>query len=396
MAHSYSSPSLANSERPASKSRSHTLGVAVLGIGFGASVHIPALKYLEGVDIVAVVSRRADKAKAVADRHGIPTASTDWRDVINDPKVDAVVVATPPYLHHQMVIAALEAGKHVLCEKPMARNLAEARDMVKLADSANVVAVINHEFRYLPIRQRVKELIDEGYIGQPHSVAMNVFRSSHADPNDRPFGWLMEQDKAGGMLGASGSHYIDSLRWWLGEIHEVAGSTSTMVKRRRLPDSSGMASVDADDNFAFLLKFASGVIGSVHFSATAPINAGEEITISGSEGMLIVQGDGELLGARRRDAGLRELPIPERLNPKLPEFSHYLTRPTILLMQEWVHAIRTGEWGVNAPSFSDGAKAQEIIDGVVRSGAQGRWIDTSGTRWLVGVGRSALPNTPLQ
>jgi predicted dehydrogenase len=369
--------------------------VAVLGTGFGAAVHIPALKYLDGVDIVAIVSRRADRADAVAARHDIPMASTDWRDVINDPKVHAVVVATPPYLHHQMVIAALEAGKHVLCEKPMARNLAEARDMVKLAESARVVAMINHEFRYLPIRMRVKELIEEGYIGDPQSVAMNVFRSTLADPNERPFGWLMEQDKAGGMLGASGSHYVDSLRWWLGEIHEVAGSTATMVKRRRLPDSSGMAGVDADDNFAFLLKFAQGAIGSVHFSATAPINAGEEITISGSEGMLIIQGDGELFGARRRDLGLRELPIPERLNPRLPEFTHYLTRPTILLMQDWVHAIRTGEWAVSAPSFADGAKAQEIIDGVVRSSAQGRWIDTSGTRWLVGVGRSALPNSPL-
>ncbi len=395
MANPFSAQTLANRGHPAAKPRSGALGVAVLGTGFGATVHIPALKYVEGVEIVAVVSRRADRAKAAADRHGIPTASTDWRDVINDPKVDAVVVATPPYLHHQMVIAALEAGKHVLCEKPMARNLAEARDMVKLAESANVVAVINHEFRYLPIRQRVKELIDEGYVGQPHSVAMNVFRSTLADPNDRPFGWLMEQDKAGGMLGASGSHDIDSLRWWLGEIHEVAGVASTMVKRRRLPDSSGMASVDADDNFAFLLKFASGVIGSVHFSATAPINAGEEVTISGSEGMIIVQGDGELLGARRRDVGLRELPIPERLNPKLPEFTHYLTRPTILLVQDWVRAIQTGEWAVNAPSFADGAKVQEIIDGVFRSTAQGRWIDTSGTRWLVGVGRSALPNTPI-
>jgi predicted dehydrogenase len=197
------------------------------------------------------------------------------------------------------------------------------------------------------------------------------------------------------MLGASGPHAIDSLRWWLGEIKEVAGLTATMVKRRRLPDSSGMASVDADDNFAFLLRFASGPIGSVHFCATAPVSAGDEITISGSEGMLILQGDSELYGARKRDVGLRELPIPDRLNPKLPEFTHYLTRPTISLMQDWMTAIRTGEWGESAPAFSDGAKAQEIIDGVIRSGSQGRWIDTSGTRWLVGVGRSALPNTAI-
>jgi predicted dehydrogenase len=197
------------------------------------------------------------------------------------------------------------------------------------------------------------------------------------------------------MLGASGSHYIDSLRWWIGEIHEVAGTAATMVKRRRLPDSSGMATVDADDNFAFLLRFASGAIASVHFSATAAINAGEEITISGSEGILIIQGENELLGARRRDVGLRELPIPERLNARLPEFSHYFTRPTILLMQDWLQAIRTGEWSPNAPSFADGAKVQEILDAVIRSQTQGRWIDTSGTRWAVGVGRSALPNSPL-
>jgi predicted dehydrogenase len=395
MAISHSSRTAPQTGNRPSAGHSGTLRVAVFGTGFGAAVHIPALKQLDDVEILSVVSRRVDRARAVAEQHGIPNASTDWRDVVNDPHVDAVVIATPPYLHHQMVIAALEAGKHVLCEKPMARSLAEARDMVKLADTANVVAMVNHEFRYLPIRQRVKELIDEGYIGEPHSVATNVFRSTLADPNERPFGWLMEQDKAGGMLGASGSHAIDSLRWWLGEIHEVAGSTATMVKRRRLPDSSGMASVDADDNFAFLLRFAHGALGSVHFCATAPINAGEEITIAGAEGILIVQGDNELFGARRRDVGLRELPIPDRLNPKLPEFTHYLTRPTILLMRDWVSAIRTGEWTPCAPSFADGAKTQEIMDGVLRSRAQGRWIDTSGTRWLVGVGRSALPSTPI-
>ena len=381
MAMSFRSRSLSSAPRPLSLGPTDAIGVAVIGTGFGATVHIPALKHIPDVEIVSVVSRRAERAQAVAAQHDIPEASSDWRDVINDPKVHAVVIATPPYLHHQMAIAALEAGKHVLCEKPMARNLAETRDMVKLANTASVVAMINHEFRYLPIRTRVKELIDEGYVGEPQSIAMTVFRSTLTDPSERPFGWLMEQDKAGGMLGASGSHAIDSLRWWIGEIHAVAGSTATMVKRRRLPDSSGMATVDADDNFAFLLRFANGAIGTVHFCATAPINAGDEITISGSEGMIIVQGDGDLFGARKRDVGLRELPIPDRLTPRLPEFPHYLTRPTILLLQDWVKAIRTGRGAVFTPSFADGAKVQEVIDGVIRSGVQGRWIDTSGTRW---------------
>lgn len=377
-----SSPRLGRAYRPdPTIAHEGPIRVAVIGLGFGSAVHIPALKYLDETDVVAVCARREERAKAVAARHNIGIASDDWRDVVNHPEVDAVVIATPPYLHHQMVIAALEAGKHVLCEKPLARNLAETRDMVKLAQVANVVAMVNHEFRYLPVRTRVKELIDEGYIGEPHSASTIVFRSSLADPNERPYGWLMEHDKAGGMLGASGSHYIDSLRWWLGDVHAVCGTTSTMVTHRRLPESSSMARVDADDNFAFILRFASGAIATVHFSATSPTDAGEETTISGSEGMLIVQGDGQLFGARKRDVTLREIPIPDRLKMKLPEFGHYLTRPTIMLMQDWVKAIRAGGGASFSPSFADGEKVQEIIDGVARSSAQGRWIDTSGTRW---------------
>jgi predicted dehydrogenase len=367
---------------------SKPLRIGVIGTGFGASVHIPALKFVDDTEVVAVASRREDRAKAVAARHGIPVATTDWREIIADPDIDGVVVATPPYLHHPMVIAALENEKHVLCEKPMARSLAESRDMVKLAENANVVAMVNHEFRYVPVRARVKELIDEGYIGEPHGISISIFRETLADPNDRPFSWLMEQDKAGGMLGASGSHLIDTLRWWMGDIQAVCGTVTTAVKQRRLPDSTGTARVDADDNFAFLLKFASGAIGSVHYSATAPIDAGEEITISGADGMLITHGDDHLYGAKRRDIGMRELQIPDRLIPKLPDFGHALTRPTVMLIRDWVKAIRATDPSPHAPSFADGAKVQEILDGVIRSGVQGRWIDTSGTRWPIAVGSS--------
>src|SRR5699024_352058 len=133
--------------------------------------------------------------------------------------------------------------------------------------------------------------IDEGYIGEPQALSMIGFNSRLADAEATRFGWLMEEDKAGGMLRAVGSHHVDTIRWWLGDVDATAGTTSTMVKRRRLPDSTTMASVDADDNFAFLLRFQNGATGSVHFSATAPTDAGESITITGSDGMLIVEGD---------------------------------------------------------------------------------------------------------
>lgn len=355
--------------------------LALIGTGFGSQVHLPAIAHVDHTELVAICSRRQDRVDVIAARHGIPSASTDWRDVVNDPGVDAVIIATPPYLHHQMVIAALEAGKHVLCEKPLARNLAETRDMARLAAQAGVVAMVDQQYRYLPIRRRVKELLDEGYIGTPHAMNMIVFNSQLADPEEVRFNWTMEQDKSGGMLRSLGSHYIDTMRWWLGDIDAVAGTFGTMVNKRRLPDSTLTATVDADDNFAFMVQFRNGAIGTVHFSATAPVDAGESTTITGSEGMLILEADAELFGARKRDVHLRELAIPDRLNPKLPEFSHPLTRPTILLMRDWIQAIREGDLTRFAPSFTDGEKVQEIIDGVVRSREQGRWIDTSGTRW---------------
>lgn len=352
--------------------------VAVIGTGFGAAVHIPALRSLPEVEVVTVCSRRPERAKAAAAAHGIPNHSVDFREVVNDPGVDAVVVAVPPYLHHSVCLAALEAHKHVLCEKPMARNLAEARDMVKIAARVGVAAMVNHEFRFIPERARIRELIRAGYLGEPHAASVVIHRSSLNDPWGRPFNWLMEQDKAGGMLGATGSHHVDALLWWFGEVKAVAGATSTLVKRRRLADSSGMATVDADDNYGILLRFANGGLGTIHVTATAPFEGEEEVTLSGSDGTLRVR-DGVLWGAQSGDAALAPLEIPDRLDDPVPEIDHFLAGPTVRLMRVWVHSILTGEPA--SPSFTDGMKVQELLDGVVRSSQQGRWIETSRGRW---------------
>ncbi len=360
--------------------RTTSIRVGVIGVGFGAAVHVPALQHLPETDVVAVCARRPERAHLAAAQYGVKVALSDFRVLLRDQGIDAVVVATPPHLHHQMSLAAIEAKKHVLCEKPMARNLAEARDMVKLAESNGVVTMVNHEFRFAPARARMKELIDEGYLGDPHSASIVVYRSSLNDPNGAPWDWLMESAKGGGMLGAAGSHYVDALRWWFGEVKSVAGVTATMIKRRRLPESTQTAPVDADDNFALMLRFTNGAIATVHYSATAPHDAGDEIILSGSHGLLLLRGDGRLMGARSGET-LAELPIPERLSPEFPEFAHPSTGPTVLLMREWVRAIRTGVPA--SPSFADGVKVQEILDGVVRSTQQGRWVEIARSRFQV-------------
>jgi predicted dehydrogenase len=352
--------------------------IGIIGTGFGASIHLSALRENPVFTIAAICSRRSERARAAAIDHGIPVYHADFRELVRDPQIEAIIVASPPHLHHSMAIAALEESKHVLCEKPMARTLAEARDMQRIADRVGTVAMVNNQLRFLPVRARIFELIEEGYIGEPHAASVVVHRSSLNDPMERPWGWLMEQEKAGGMLGATGSHYLDALRWWFGDVKAVAGATSTMVRQRRLPDSSAMAKVDADNNFAVILRFANGALGTIHVTATAGHEGDEEITLSGAAGTLQVR-LGRLWGAHGGEFSLNELPIPERLSGGLVPGGHFLVQPTTLLLRAWGRAIREGTPA--SPSFGDGVKTQELIDGVVRSSQQGRWIDTSGVRW---------------
>jgi len=355
--------------------------VGVIGAGLAGSLHLAAiLAQPAAFQAVAVCTRRAERAAAVALEARIPAHTSDYRAICRDPDIEAVIVATPPHLHHAMAIAALEEGKHVLCEKPMARNLAEARDMQRIADRIGTVAMVNFEHRFLPLRHQIKTLIDDGFLGEPRAATVVVHHASLNDPLDRPWGWLMEQDKGGGMLGASGAHYVDNLRWWFGEVKGVAGALATLVRQRRLPDSSGMARVDADDNFALILRFADGALGTVHVSATAAVDDEEELLLSGSRGVLRVR-NGLLFGGQTGEIELRELPVADTA-AELPAFDHPLVAPTVLLHRAWAEAIRIGH--IATPSFADGVKVQEILDAVARSSQQGRWIDTSGQRWPLG------------
>ena len=362
------------------------LRVGVIGVGMGAAVHVPVLVHMPETELIAVCARRTGRAIAVAAQYEVPLVTTDFRQVVNESSIDAVIIATPPHLHHQMVIAALEAGKHVLCETPMARSLAESRDMARMAVNAKVVAMVNYQTRFEPVRARIKSLLDSGYIGIPQAVNLTIFRSTLADPYSRPFSWHSQLERGGGMLGSIGSHEIDSLRWWLGEVDSVAGIASTMVDRRIMADGSGMARVDADDNFAFVIRFVSGALGTVHVTTTSGVESGEEILLSGSEGMLIAQSGGTLLGARRGESQLVEIELTPDLDTTLPKSTHPMMRPTYRLLREWVAAIRDAS-ASPSPSFQDGAKAQELLDGVRRAGQPGRWIDTSGRKFQTAVPR---------
>ncbi|HRA48969.1 MAG TPA: Gfo/Idh/MocA family oxidoreductase, partial [Thermomicrobiales bacterium] len=207
---------------------------------------------------------------------------------------------------------------------------------------------------------------------EPYSASMSFYRSSLNDPKGVPFGWLMEEDKAGGMLGAIGSHHIDSLRWWMGEIRTASGAVSTMVRKRKAGDSQQMLTVTADDNFAVVLQFANGAIGTIHYSATATHEPPDAIVISGSEGTIVLPADGRLQAGRKGEL-VADLLIPERYIRGAATGPHPLIHPTVYLLRQWAVAIRTGT--PQSPTFADGFKVQEAIDAIGRSMQTGRSVE---------------------
>lgn len=357
-----------------------TIRIGVIGAGFGAAVHVPALRRVPGVEVSALCGSRPERVREAAGVLAIPRAFADYREMFESGEIDAVTIAAPPHLHHAMALAACDAGVHLLCEKPMARNVAEARDMLRMAREAGVCHAVGHQLRHDPARARMKALIDEGFLGQLHSVTVLVYRSALADPARKTQEWLGDASRSGGILGAIGSHYVDALRWWFGEIHAACGAVATAVQQRAVTGSGGHRRVDADDNTAFVLRFANGGLGTVHLCYTSAVEIGEEIVATGSEGVLAIHDNGVLFGAQRGEPIQSMLPAKHDQDTAAGGTARQI-RAFSILAGEWVLAMRTGTDA--SPSFEDGAKVQEVIDAVTRSQQLSRWIDLSGNKWPV-------------
>lgn len=354
----------------------------MIGAGFGASVHVPALRRVPGVEVRAICGARHDRIRDAAYHLSIPGVFTDYREMLESDEIDAVTIAAPPHLHHAMALAACEAGVHTLCEKPMARNVAEARDMLRMAREAGICHAVAHQTRHDPTRAEMKRLVDDGFIGTLHSASVVVYRSTLAHPERRAHDWLTDAAKSGGILGAIGSTYIDALRWWFGDIHAACGAIATAVADQTPRVASASRPDDADDNTAFVLRFASGALATVHLCYTAATDAGEEVLATGSNGMLAIRDGGALFGAAH-GGQFQSILQPDRSGPgdSGADGAARNVRAFSILAGEWVLAMRTGADAT--PSFEDGAKVQEVVDAVARSQQLSRWIDLSGNKWPV-------------
>jgi predicted dehydrogenase len=344
-------------------------GAVVVGTGFGCRVHVPALRNA-GFTVHALVGRDAARTQRRAERLGIPFACTSLAAALEHVEIDAVTIATPPDTHAPFAIEACGAGRHVLCEKPFALDAAEAERMLEAARRAAVTHLVGHEFRWSPDRALVARAIAQGAIGEPRTFSLVQYVPLVADPAARVPDWWFDARRGGGWLGASGSHVVDQLRTWIGEIASVSAVLPTVSARP----------AGAEDTFVVRVTTASGAQGVVHQTAASwtPRVVGISI-VAGTEGTIEVTGDGVFCSDR---AGRRELPVPADLElaapPELSDdprerYTHLELGPYTRLAS----ALRAGveqrafESAVAVPTFVDGVAEMRVLDAIRASAAAG-------------------------
>lgn len=271
-----------------------SLGVGLIGTGFMGKCHALAYRNVRAVmgDVLrlrleALCDTPEAKAAAFADQFGFSRAEPDWRALVADPAVDVVSITAPNHLHREMALAAIAAGKHVWCEKPMALTLADATQMAAAARAAGVRTQVGYNYVANPAFTHAQRLIGEGAIGRIVHVRGWVDEDYQADP-ELPWTWRAKLADAGlGALGDIGCHLVSMLWGLAGPIESVVADMATIHDTRPLPDGSGRAAVENEDAALALLRFASGVQGSFAASRSAwgrKSSLGWQV--HGSEGML--------------------------------------------------------------------------------------------------------------
>lgn len=299
----------------------------------------------------------------------MPEATVDLRTVLDRGDVAAVTVATPPSAHAPVVIAAAEAGKHVLCEKPFARNTAEAEAMLGAATAAKVTHLVGHEFRFAPERASVGRAIAEGRLGELRFLSLVQFVPLVADAAARTPPWWFDPAAGGGWLGASGSHVVDQVRAWGGEFGEVSARLGVVSAR-----DGG-----AEDSFTARFRLVSGADGVLQQTAAAWGPMSGITRVAGSKGSAWIDGT-EAWIADVDGTRLLEIPDDLALPPAPPvsddprhRFTHLELGPFTRLCEVLRAGVegRTIEPAAPVATFHDGLASVRVLDAIRRSATHG-------------------------
>lgn len=384
------------------------LGIGMVGYAFMGVAHSQAWRNAPRFfdlpmhpDLAVVAGRNADAVRAAADRLGWRDTETDWKALVARDDVDLVDVCTPGDTHAEIAVTALEAGKHVLCEKPLANTVAEAEAMVRAADAARssgALAMVGFTYRRVPAIQLAQRLVAEGRIGTVRHVRAQYLQDWIADPQ-APLSWRLDKQKAGsGALGDIGAHVVDLAQFITGEhLTGVSALLETFVRERPLATSfTGLAGtgdaggatgpVTVDDAAVFLARLSGG--GLATFEATRFAYGRKNairVEVNGSAGSLAFDFEDmnvlHYFDARQDawEAGFRRIVVTEPEHAYVGAwwpaghglgYEHAFTHQAVDLVND-VAAHRQPR-----PSFADGLQVQRVLDAVERSAAdRSTWTD---------------------
>lgn len=370
------------------------LRVGVIGFGFIGKVH--AYSYLSlpfyyspppcRVTLAGVATSRRESAEAALATHPFEFAVSDYRELIDRDDIHAISVCTPNDSHADILLRAIEKGKHIYCDKPLTKTAEEAARVVAALGGYEGVTQMTLHNRFFPATMRAKQLIAEGFVGTVTSFRGLYLHSGAADPN-RPYSWRMSREKSGGGgLADLGAHALDLLQWLVGPMREVFCRTETVIKERPLPDGSGMGVVDVDDVAHLMLRAEGGAVGAVETSRVATGAANElRFEIHGDRGAIRFNLDepnwlevfdntaaGDPCGGMKgftRVQCLQKYPPPSAFPP--PQHGLGWMRAHIASIHNFVDAVATRRPA--SPDLRDGARLQTLLDTAYASADEGAW-----------------------
>lgn len=298
----------------------------------------------------------------------MPVHTSDWKSLVAHKEVNLVCVTSPPLLHYEQTMYALEQGKHVLCEKPFAMNAKQAEEMLALAKKKNVIAIIDHELRFSPAAIYVREIIQSGKLGKVHHASAISHLSGRRDPN-LPYTWWSDKKWGGGTWGAIGSHLIDMLRYLAGEIVEADVILNTAIAERK--DKNGAVhKVTSDDNASASVRFENGATGVIFTSVVANDNK-MEFEITCEKGSIRLDMDDRVFtlepGKGWEQVSLtltgKQQELAKRFETSRITARAVFSRAFVHLADALVEAIQGGKTSLpRAASFEDGVRIQRILD----------------------------------
>lgn len=367
--------------------KAHSVGYRDCAFAFPDVKAEPVMKEICGLS--------GTEAERYGKLYGWERASEGYKHVVEADDIDMVDVSVGNDMHKEIALAAAKNGKHIFCEKPMAMNVAECKEMIKAVEKAGVIAMIDFNYRRIPAVELARIMVEKGMVGTPYHFRAVYLQDWIVDP-EFPLVWRLQKDKAGsGSHGDLNAHIIDMARYLCGEIESVNGLMKTFIKKRPLPGkemaglektkgAAEMGEVTVDDATVFLAKFKNGAVGTFEATRFAPGNRnGLHFEINGSEGSIRfnIERLNELEYYSRKDKegfqGWKTILVTEGSHPFIKGW--WPAGHIIGWQQTFVHQVYTMMNGIATgkqptPSFYDGLKCQAVLEAVEKSAESEQWV----------------------